>query len=217
MSQSNQKKTSNNLRVISHPLVTHKLNRARDKETNNAEFRRLIHEISMLMCYECTNDLKTHTKNIRTPVAPMDAKFLVEDEVVLVSILRAGNGILDGMLSVMPEAKVGHIGLYRDPVTLTAIEYYFKMPELAGKTVIMVDPMLATGHTAVAAIRRLKELNPSQIRFVCLLASPEGIELVQESHSDVEIVVAAIDDGLNEKKYIVPGLGDAGDRIYGTS
>ena len=169
------------------------------------------------MCYECTNNLKTHTKSISTPVAPMDAKFLVEDEVVLVSILRAGNGILDGMLSVMPEAKVGHIGLYRDPVTLTAIEYYFKMPELAGKTVIMVDPMLATGHTAVAAIRRLKELNPSQIRFVCLLASPEGIELVQESHSDVEIVVAAIDDGLNEKKYIVPGLGDAGDRIYGTS
>lgn len=205
-----------NVKVISHPLITHKLNRARQKETNNSDFRRLIHEISMLMCYECTGDLDTVIKEIETPVASMKADFLVEDEVVLISILRAGNGILDGMMAVMPEAKVGHIGLYRDPETLTAIEYYFKMPTLEGKTTIMVDPMLATGHTAVAAISRIKELKPGKIRFVCLLASPEGIELITEEHPDVEIVVASIDEKLNEKKYIVPGLGDAGDRIYGT-
>lgn len=204
------------IKVLDHPLITHKLNIARDKNTGNSDFRRLVHEISSLVCYECTRDIKTFQKEIETPVAKMKADFIVKDEIVLVSILRAGNGILEGMMNVMPEARVGHIGIYRDPNTLAAIEYYFKVPEIKEKTVIMVDPMLATGHTAVAAISRLKELEPGKIRFVCLLASPEGLGLIRDEHPDVEIVVTSIDEKLNEKKYIVPGLGDAGDRIYGT-
>ena len=204
------------VKVLDHPLITHKLNKARDKATGNSDFRRLVHEISSLMCYECTRDLETEKKKIETPVAKMDASFLKQDEVFLVSVLRAGNGILEGMMNVMPEARVGHIGIYRDPDTLAAIEYYFKVPEIKDKTVLLVDPMLATGHTAVAALKRIKELNPGKIRFVCLVASPEGIETLHEHHPDVEVVAAAVDEKLNDKKYIVPGLGDAGDRIYGT-
>ena len=202
---------------ITHPLVQHKLTLMRDKDTSTNSFRRLLNEISMLMAYEVTRDMPMQDIEIETPLETMNAKVIDGKKVVLVSILRAGTGILDGMLSVVPGARVGHIGLYRDPKTLTAVEYYFKMPgEMGERDCIVVDPMLATGNSAVAAVERLKELNPKSIKFVCLLTCPEGIRNMQAAHPDVPIYTAAIDRELNSHGYILPGLGDAGDRIFGT-
>jgi uracil phosphoribosyltransferase len=208
---------SDNVVVVDHPLVQHKLSLMRRKETPTAEFRRLLREISALLGYEVTRDLPLTQVPIETPMAPMDAPFIEGIKPVIVSILRAGGGILEGMLDVLPAARVGHIGLYRDHDTLEAIEYYFKMPDrVEDRMVIAVDPMLATGHSAVAAVDRIKARNPKEIRFVCLLAAPEGIVELHRHHPDVAIWTAAIDSHLNEKGYIVPGLGDAGDRIFGT-
>ncbi len=203
--------------VVSHPLVQHKLTIMRKKETSISKFRRLASEIAMLLAYEVTRDIPTVLEEIETPLAKASFPVLKGREVALISILRAGNGILDGMLKLIPAAHVGHIGLYRDPKTHVAVEYYFKLPpKMSERDAIVVDPMLATGHSAVAAIDRLKEYKPKSIKFVCLLAAPEGIEFVHEHHPDVPIFTAAVDQGLNEKAYIVPGLGDAGDRMYGT-
>ncbi len=203
--------------VVNHPLVQHKVTLARSEETTTDNFRRLVREISQLLTYEATRDLPTETVNIRTPIAPMQSPMLVGKKLCLVSILRAGNGFLDGMLELMPAARVGHIGLYRDPETLEPIEYYFKMPEdIHERLVIVVDPMLATGNSAVAALNRLKEAGVSTLKYVCLIASRQGLRALQTAHPDVAIVTAAIDDVLNEHGYIVPGLGDAGDRLYGT-
>lgn len=203
--------------VIDHPLVQHKLTLMRNRETSSAEFRRLLREISMLLGYEVTRDLPTRLTEIETPLGPMDAPTIEGLKPVIVSIMRAGDGIMEGILEMLPSARVGHVGLYRDPKTLEAVEYYFKVPaRLEDRLVIVVDPMLATGHSAVAAIERIEKLNPREIRFVCLLAAPEGIEHFNENYPDVPIFTAAIDSHLNEKGYIVPGLGDAGDRIFGT-
>jgi len=203
--------------VIDHPLVQHKLTLMRKKGTSTQGFRRLLHEISMLMGYEVTRDLPLETERIETPLVPMDAPILEGKKVVLVSILRAGNGILDGVLEVIPSARIGHIGLYRDPKTLIAVEYYFKIPDqMADRDVIVVDPMLATGNSAIAAVDRIKELKPKSIKFLCLLTAPEGIAAFHGAHDDVPIYTASIDEKLNEKGYILPGLGDAGDRLYGT-
>ena len=203
--------------VINHPLVQHKLSQARMKQTGTADFRRRVSELSMLLAYEVTRDMPTVKEPIETPVGKMDAPFLKTNELVLISILRAGNGILDGMLNVVPNALVGHIGLYREPKTHVAVEYYFKMPpKMETRDAIVVDPMLATGHSAVAAIKRIKEKSPKSLKFVCMLAAPEGVAYFHEYHPDVPIFTAAIDDGLNDKKYIVPGVGDAGDRLFGT-
>jgi uracil phosphoribosyltransferase len=206
-----------NVHLVNHPLVQHKLTLMRRKEASTNSFRRLLNEISMLMAYEVTRDMPMQDIVIETPLETMNAKVIDGKKVVLVSILRAGTGILDGMLSVIPGARVGHIGLYRDPKTLTAVEYYFKMPgEMEERDAIVVDPMLATGNSAVAAVERLKELNPKTIKFVCLLTCPEGIRTLQAAHPDVPIYTAAIDRELNSHGYILPGLGDAGDRIFGT-
>jgi len=206
-----------NVHLLDHPLVQHKLTLMRRKEASTNSFRRLLNEISMLMAYEVTRDMPMQDIEIETPLETMHAKVIDGKKVVLVSILRAGTGILDGMLSVIPGARVGHIGLYRDPKTLTAVEYYFKMPgEMEERDAIVVDPMLATGNSAVAAVERLKELNPKSIKFVCLLTCPEGVKTMQEAHPDVPIYTAAIDRELNSHGYILPGLGDAGDRIFGT-
>ncbi|MBO9515054.1 MAG: uracil phosphoribosyltransferase [Variovorax sp.] len=206
-----------NVHLLDHPLVQHKLTLMRRKEASTNSFRRLLNEISMLMAYEVTRDMPMQDIEIETPLEPMHAKVIDGKKVVLVSILRAGTGILDGMLSVIPGARVGHIGLYRDPKTLTAVEYYFKMPGgMEERDAIVVDPMLATGNSAVAAVERLKELNPKSIKFVCLLTCPEGVKTMQDAHPDVPIYTAAIDRELNSHGYILPGLGDAGDRIFGT-
>ena len=206
-----------NVFVVKHPLVQHKLTIMRKKETSTAKFRRLAGEIAMLLAYEVTRDMPMTSADIETPLAKMKAPVLKGQEIVLVSILRAGNGILDGMLRLIPSAHVGHIGLYREPKTQVAVEYYFKMPpNMPERDVIIVDPMLATGHSAVAAIDRVKEQKPKSIKYVCLLAAPEGVEFVHEHHPDVPIYTASIDQGLNEKAYIIPGLGDAGDRMFGT-
>ena len=206
-----------NVHLVDHPLVQHKLTLMRRKEASTNSFRRLLNEISMLMAYEVTRDMAMQDIEIETPLETMHAKVIDGKKVVLVSILRAGTGILDGMLSVIPGARVGHIGLYRDPKTLTAVEYYFKMPGgMEERDAIVVDPMLATGNSAVAAVERLKELNPKSIKFVCLLTCPEGIRNMQAAHPDVPIYTAAIDRELNSHGYILPGLGDAGDRIFGT-
>ncbi|WP_076997119.1 uracil phosphoribosyltransferase [Variovorax sp. KK3] len=206
-----------NVHLVDHPLVQHKLTLMRRKEASTNSFRRLLNEISMLMAYEVTRDMAMQDIEIETPLETMHAKVIDGKKVVLVSILRAGTGILDGMLSVVPGARVGHIGLYRDPKTLTAVEYYFKMPgEMEERDCIVVDPMLATGNSAVAAVERLKELNPKSIKFVCLLTCPEGVRTMQAAHPDVPIYTAAIDRELNSHGYILPGLGDAGDRIFGT-
>ena len=203
--------------VISHPLVQHKLTIMRKKETSTAKIRRLAGEIAMLLAYEVTRDMPLTLAPIETPLMKMDAPVLKGRELVLVSILRAGNGILDGMLRLIPSALVGHIGLYREPKTQVAVEYYFKMPpNMPEHDTIIVDPMLATGHSAVAAIDRVKEQNPRSIKYVCLLAAPEGIEFLHNHHPDIPIYTAAIDRGLNEKACIIPGLGDAGDRMFGT-
>ncbi|QET06217.1 MULTISPECIES: uracil phosphoribosyltransferase [Cupriavidus] len=203
--------------VVNHPLVQHKVTLVRSEETTTDNFRRLVREISQLLTYEATRDLAMETVAIRTPVAPMQSPVLSGKKLCLVSILRAGNGFLDGMLELLPAARVGHIGLYRDPETLEPIEYYFKMPEDIGeRLVIVVDPMLATGNSAIAALNRLKEAGVTALKYVCLIASRQGLRALQAAHPDVLIVTAAIDETLNEHGYIVPGLGDAGDRLYGT-
>lgn len=208
---------SSKLTLVDHPLIAHKLSFMRDRTTPSGVFRQLLKEISLLMAYEVLRDLPLATRRIETPLEPMDAPFLAGKKLVLVSILRAGNGLLDGMLDLVPAARVGHIGLYRDPGTLAAVEYYLKLPEdAAERPVIVVDPMLATGNSVSAAVSRLKEYGCRDIRFVCLLAAPEGIAHLLEAHPDVRIFTAAIDSHLNDHGYIVPGLGDAGDRMYGT-
>ena len=203
--------------LITHPLVQHKLTLMRKKEASTNSFRRLLNELSMLMAYEVTRDMATQQVEIETPLEKMQGTEIDGKKLVLVSILRAGTGILDGMLTVVPGARVGHIGLYRDPKTLQAVEYYFKMPQdMHERDVIVVDPMLATGNSAVAAIDRVKKLRPKSIKFVCLLTCPEGIATMKAAHPDVAIFTAAIDRQLNDHGYILPGLGDAGDRIFGT-
>lgn len=206
-----------NVTVVGHPLVQHKLTLMRRKETPSSEFRLLLREIALLLAYEVTRDLPLTVRPIETPLAEMDAPALAGKKLCIVSILRAGNGILEGILDLIPSARVGHIGLYRNPETLEAVEYYFKVPhDIADRPVIVVDPMLATGHSATAAISRLKDRGAANIRYVCLLAAPEGVRALGEAHPDVPIFTAAIDSHLNDHGYIVPGLGDAGDRIYGT-
>jgi uracil phosphoribosyltransferase len=203
--------------VISHPLVQHKLTIMRDRTTPTAEFRRLTREVAMLLCYEVTRDLELTTVGIETPLCPMQAPTLAGKKLVFAPILRAGVGLLEGMLDLVPAARVAHIGLYRDPKTLVAVEYYFKAPEdIAERRVIVVDPMLATANSAIAAVDRLKEAGSRDLRMVCLLAAPEGIEAFTSRHPDVDIYAAAVDSHLNEKGYIIPGLGDAGDRMFGT-
>ncbi|AKS34193.1 uracil phosphoribosyltransferase [Mycolicibacterium goodii] len=205
------------LHLIDHPLVQHKLTLMRQKDLSSKGFRQLLNEISMLMTYEVLRDLPLQPVEIQTPLETMTGTVVDGKKLVFVSILRAGNGILDGMLSVVPNARVGHIGLYRDPKTLVAVEYYFKLPnDVAERDVVVVDPMLATGNSAVAAIDRVKEYRPRSIKFVCLLTCPEGVAAVQAAHPEVTIYTAAVDRALNEHGYIVPGLGDAGDRIFGT-
>ncbi|TDL75085.1 uracil phosphoribosyltransferase [Palleronia sediminis] len=205
------------LQVVEHPLVRHKLSIMREAGTSTAVFRQLLREISQLLAYEVTRDLPMTTRRIETPICPMDAPVLAGRKLALISILRAGNGLLDGMLDLIPSARVGFVGLYRDEATLTPVEYYFKVPgDLDGRVVIAVDPMLATGNSSVAAIDRLKEAGATDIRFLCLLAAPEGVARMKDAHPDVRIVTAALDERLDEKGYIVPGLGDAGDRMFGT-
>jgi len=206
-----------NVTVVDHPLVQHKLSLMRRKDTPTGMFRQLIRELSMLLGYEVTRDLPLANERIETPLTEMDTPMLTGKKLVLISVLRAGNGLLEGMLDLIPSARVGHVGLYRDPETLVAVEYYFKVPEeLDERKVIVVDPMLATANSAIAAVQRIKEAGAKDIKFVCLLAAPEGIEKFHEAHPDVPIITAAVDDHLNDHGYIVPGLGDAGDRIYGT-
>ena len=203
--------------VVDHPLVQHKLTLMRDKTRSTRGFRQLLGEIALLLAYDATRDLPLTTMAIETPLQPMDAPILAGRKPVLVSILRAGNGLLDGMLQLIPSARVAHIGLYRDPATLEPVEYYFKVPDhMDERLCFVVDPMLATGHSAIAAVTRLKATNPKGIRFICLLAAPEGIAAFHAVHPEVRIVTAAIDSHLNDHGYIVPGLGDAGDRMYGT-
>ncbi len=203
--------------VVDHPLVQHKLTIMRDKNTSTAGFRRLLREISHLLCYEVTRKLELTTTRIETPLTEMDAPILEGKKLVFASVLRAGNGLLEGMLDLVPAARVAHIGLYRNHETLEAVEYYFKAPsELENRLVIVVDPMLATANSAIAAINKLKERGANHLRFVCLLAAPEGIANFTSAHPDVPVFTASIDSHLNEKGYIVPGLGDAGDRMYGT-
>ena len=206
-----------NVHVITHPLVQHKLTLMRCKDASTNSFRRLLGELSTLMAYEVTRDMPLQAIEIETPMETTTGHVIDGKKQVLVSILRAGNGFLDGMLNVIPGARVGHIGLYRDPETLQPVEYYFKMPsEMHERDIIVVDPMLATGNSAAAAVARLKQTNPKSIKFVCLLATPEGIETFHSAHPDVPIYTAAIDRGLDAHGYILPGLGDAGDKIFGT-
>ena len=209
--------THNHLTVVSHPLVQHKLTLMRQAGTPVADFRRIAREISLLMAYEVTRDLPLETVAIATPLERMEAPQLAGKKLCFVSILRAGNGILDGMLDLVPSARVGHIGLYRDPDTLVPVEYYLKLPEdLPDRLVVLVDPMLATGHSAAAALTRLRQAGAMQLRFVCLLAAPEGLAVLASEHPDVPVFTAAVDRELDEHGYIRPGLGDAGDRLYGT-
>ena len=206
-----------NLTIVDHPLVQHKLSLMRRKQTPTGLFRQLLREISTLLAYEVTRALPLALEAIETPVAAMRAPVLAGKKLCFVSILRAGNGILDGMLDLMPSARVGHIGLYRDPQTLAAVEYYYKVPEdVADRLVIAIDPMLATGNSAIAAVQRLKDGGGQSIKFVCLLAAPEGIAAFNAAHPDVALFAAQCDERLNEHGYIVPGIGDAGDRLYGT-
>ena len=208
---------NNNVHVIDHPLVQHKLSLMRNKEASTNSFRRLLNELATLMAYEVTRDTPLQEVEVETPLEKTRTKVIDGKKLVFVSILRAGTGILDGMLSVVPGARVGHIGLYRDPKTLMAVEYYFKMPQnMEERDVIVVDPMLATGNSAIAAVERLKELNPKSIKFVCLLTCPEGVAAMQKAHPDVPVYTAAIDRQLDDHGYILPGLGDAGDRMFGT-
>ena len=206
-----------NVHLIDHPLVQHKLTLMRRKDASTNTFRTLLNELSSLMAYEVTRDMPLQEVEVDTPLETMTGKVIDGKKLVFVSILRAGNGILEGMLSVVPGARVGHVGLYRDPDTLEPVEYYFKMPqEMAERDIVIVDPMLATGNSAIAAVSRLKQLKPKSIKFVCLLTCPEGIAALQKAHPDVAIYTAAINRQLNAHGYILPGLGDAGDRIFGT-
>ncbi|EAQ45927.1 MAG: uracil phosphoribosyltransferase [Roseobacter sp. MedPE-SWde] len=208
---------SEHLTVVDHPLVQHKLTLMRDKATSTSEFRRLLHEITQLLAYEITRELPLTNTSIDTPMETMDSPILAGKKLALVSILRAGNGMLDGVLELVPSARVGFVGLYRDEETLQPVQYYFKAPkELGDRMVIAVDPMLATGNSSAAAIDLLKEAGATNIRFLCLLAAPEGVARMKEAHPDVPIVTASLDRELNEKGYIMPGLGDAGDRMFGT-
>ncbi|OSZ74443.1 uracil phosphoribosyltransferase [Hydrogenophaga sp. IBVHS1] len=203
--------------VIDHPLVQHKLTLMRRKDTSTKSFRELVHELSALLAYELTREMPMQDIEIETPLEKMTSRVIDGKKIVLASILRAGNGFLDGMLQVIPGARVGHIGLYRDPATLQAVEYYFKMPQdMHERDVIVLDPMLATGNSAVAAVDRLKKTGPRSIRFVCLVTCPQGLKTFHDAHPDVPVYTPAVDRGLNEHGYIVPGLGDAGDRIFGT-
>jgi uracil phosphoribosyltransferase len=205
------------LTVVDHPLIRHKLTIMRARDTSTASFRQLLHEISLLLAYEVTRGLPMTTKTIETPLMEMEAPTLAGKKLALISILRAGNGLLDGVLDLIPSARVGFVGLYRDPETLEPVQYYFKVPEgLGDRVVIALDPMLATGNSSAAAIDLLKREGARDIRFLCLLAAPEGVARMKEAHPDVPIVTAALDERLNEKGYILPGLGDAGDRMYGT-
>jgi uracil phosphoribosyltransferase len=208
---------STKVTVVDHPLVQHKLTLMRLVDTPSTQFRQLLRETSLLLGFDALRGLELMTKTVQTPLAEMEAPVLKGKKLVFVSILRAGNGLLDGLLDLVPSARVGHIGLYRDPETLEAIQYYLKLPvDISNRKVIAVDPMLATANSAIAAIARLKEAGASDIVFVCLLAAPEGIEAFGRAHPDVPIITAAIDSHLNDHGYIVPGLGDAGDRLYGT-
>jgi uracil phosphoribosyltransferase len=208
---------SGEVHVIDHPLVQHKLTLMRRQECSTSSFRMLLKEISMLLAYEVTRDMPVTMHEIHTPLAAMQAPLLDGKKIVLIAIMRAGEGILDGMLSILPAARVGHVGLYRDPSTLGAVEYYFKVPEnMIDRDVIVMDPMLATGNSAIAAIERIKSTGPRSIKFVCLLAAPEGLRAFHGDHPDVPVYTAAVDERLNEKGYILPGLGDAGDRLFGT-
>jgi uracil phosphoribosyltransferase len=206
-----------NLQVVAHPLIQHKLTQMRDQNTNTERFRRLVREVGQMLAYEVTRDLPTELVKTKTPLETFDSPMITGKQQCIVSILRAGNGMLDGMLELLPAAHVGHIGLYRDPDTLEPVEYYFKVPpDIAERMVIVCDPMLATGNSAVAAINRLKDCGVSSVKLVCLLAAPEGVRAMLERHPDVPVTVAALDERLNDHGYIVPGLGDAGDRIFGT-
>lgn len=203
--------------VFDHPLIQHKLSYIRDARTGTKEFRELVDEVGMLMAYEVTRDLELQDVEIQTPVTKMTAKRLAGKKLAIVPILRAGIGMTDGVLSLVPAARVGHIGLYRDPETLEAVEYFAKMPQdIDERQIIVVDPMLATGASAIEAISSLKKRGAKSIRFMCLIAAPEGVEKMQEAHPDVDIYIAALDEKLNDKAYITPGLGDAGDRLFGT-
>jgi len=203
--------------LVHHPLVQHKLTLMRQVEQSSSAFRALLREISWLLCFEVTRDLPLEMREIQTPVQGMDAPVLKGRKLAFISILRAGNGMLDGMLDVIPSARVGHVGLYRDPETLEAVEYYYKVPNHMGERLIVcVDPMLATANSAISAVTRLKQGGAKDMRFVCLISAPEGIKAFNEAHPDVPIVTAAVDSHLNDHGYIVPGLGDAGDRIFGT-
>ena len=205
------------VQILDHPLLQHKLSILRDKNTGVKEFREIVGEIAALMCYEATRNLPTQEIEIETPVAPAKVRVLSGKKLAIVPILRAGLGMVDGMVSMMPNVKVGHIGLFRDPETLEPVKYYFKMPpDIEERDVIVVDPMLATGGSASAAIQFLKDDGVKHIKLMCIIGAPEGVKRMQEDHPDVDIFVAALDDHLNEHGYIVPGLGDAGDRIFGT-
>jgi uracil phosphoribosyltransferase len=205
------------LTVVTHPLVQHKLTLMREKDTSTASFRKLLREISLLLAYEVTRELPMTTKRIETPLCEMDAPVIEGKKLALVSILRAGNGLLDGILELIPAARVGFVGLYRDPATLQPVQYYCKLPDqMEDRVAIVVDPMLATGNSSAAAVTLLKQSGARNIRFLCLLAAPEGIARMKEAHPDVPIVTAAVDSHLNDHGYIVPGLGDAGDRMFGT-
>lgn len=208
---------ADNVFVIDHPLIQHKLTLMRQKDTSTSDFRALLSELSMLMAYEVTRDMQIVMHEIETPLAKMQAPLLEGKKIVFISVLRAGTGMLDGMLRIVPSARVGHIGLYRDPKTLKPVEYFFKVPsEMEDRDAIVMDPMLATGNSAAAAVARVKATSPKSVKYVCLLAAPEGIRTLQAEHPDVPIYTPAIDERLNDHGYILPGLGDAGDRIYGT-
>jgi uracil phosphoribosyltransferase len=208
---------SDNVQVINHPLIRHKLALLRDKKTSTQDFRNLVRETAMLMGYELLRDLPTEEVAIETPMEKTKAHVLSGKKLCFVSILRAGNGLLDGLLELVPSARIGHIGLYRDPETLVAVEYYLKLPEdLASRQVIILDPLLATGHSAVAAIDRVKDMDATEIKFLCLVAAPEGLNTLFEAHPDVQVYTAAVDRQIDERGYILPGIGDAGDRIFGT-
>lgn len=203
--------------IMDHPLIQHKLSILRDKNTGSKEFRALIAEIATLICYEATRDLPLEDIEIETPIAPMTAKTIAGKKLAIVPILRAGLGMVDGMLTLLPAARVGHIGLYRDPETLQPVEYYCKLPaDIGEREVIVVDPMLATGGSAIDAITQIKKRGPKRIKFLGIIAAPEGLKALSEKHPDVDIYVAALDEKLNKNGYIIPGLGDAGDRIFGT-